>query len=432
VIVLDDRLELALSARRAGPALAAALGLAPHGLACTILDAKCDSEQGCSVLYRLGDRLVVGTTVADGHTPGEAPVAEPLGLRVFVFPHDPALPGLARLLDPAAMGGTLAAALGERLRVTRVTRMRYRPGRRCTLRADGWVRPPDGGRPRRRTLYAKVYHDTRKAASVWQEMRQLSGTEPVRSGRLRLAAAAAWLPEVPMVVQEPVTGVGLDALLGPLADPATRPDPRGVRGVLDAAGALAALHTAELASARPRPAGKEITRMARRARDNVAGIDPDLAGRMVALAERQGQELGSLPEVLGLVHGDCKPTQFLLGDGPVTLLDFDHCGLADPAGDVGNFAASLRQLAVKQRVDASGSAASAERSRWLADLEGSFVEEYERRTGGGGPALRQRVAWQERTALLRKAIRMFARSPRSPMAAALVDAAGSVQEMERR
>ena len=38
----------------------------------------------------------------------------------------------------------------------------------------------------------------------------------------------------------------------------------------------------------------------------------------------------------------------LPGDGTVYLLDFDHCGVSDQAGDAGTFVASLRQLAVRR------------------------------------------------------------------------------------
>src|SRR4029453_6868929 len=88
------------------------------------------------------------------------------------------------------------------------------------------------------------------------------------------------------------------------------------------------------------------------------------------------------------------------------------------------------------------------RATWLAALAAAFVDEYERcggggpalgpggrlvggefvyeyeRCGGAGPELRRRVLWFERLALLRKALRAFARSPSSPLAPALAEAAG--------
>ena len=35
--------------------------------------------------------------------------------------------------------------------------MRYRPGRRRTLRIDAWLRTPSG--PAKRTWFGKLYHD---------------------------------------------------------------------------------------------------------------------------------------------------------------------------------------------------------------------------------------------------------------------------------
>ncbi len=372
---LDRWLEQALNPRRARAALEAALGGRPGPRSFAILDAKYEAGGTSTVLYGLGDRLVTGATAAPGTGGGvhgdaaagpqaEGLPVEPLGLRAWVFPHDPAMPNLASLLDPEAMAAALGAALparrdGDRVVRCRVTPLRYRPLRRCTLRIEAWIRTPEGLIMQRK-LFAKVYHDADKAASVWQEMRLLADAGPVRAGRLRVAVASAFLPEMPMVVQEPVTGTPLDGLIGPLEGPATSPEPRGVDGVLAAAAALAELHTAGLST---------------------------------------------------LVEG-----------GPVALLDFDHCGMADPASDVGGFTASLTQLDLWQRRKARGSAASVRRSRWLAELGEAFVDAYERH-GGPGPGLHERLAWHEAAALVRKALRAFARSPRSCMPGALVGAA---------
>jgi hypothetical protein len=229
--ILDDRVRLALSPRHAGPPLAAALGLAP-GRRPEIVNAKCDSDHGCTVVYRFGDRLVVGTTdPPDASGQDGAGWADELGLRLWVFPADPALPALPTVLDPDGLRGLLTRALGDGVRVLRcrATPMRYRPGR-CTVRIDAWVRAP-GRPPARRTWFGKVYRDAAKAAAVWRVMRLIAEAEPVRAGRLRVAGAAALLPEVPMVLQEPVAGVPLGDLIGPLAGPWRGPEPRAAAGL---------------------------------------------------------------------------------------------------------------------------------------------------------------------------------------------------------
>ncbi len=415
---LDRWLEQALNPRRARAALEAALGGRPGPRSFAILDAKYEAGGTSTVLYGLGDRLVTGATAAPGTGGGvhgdaaagpqaEGLPVEPLGLRAWVFPHDPAMPNLAR-------------RDGDRVVRCRVTPLRYRPLRRCTLRIEAWIRTPEGLIMQRK-LFAKVYHDADKAASVWQEMRLLADAGPVRAGRLRVAVASAFLPEMPMVVQEPVTGTPLDGLIGPLEGPATSPEPRGVDGVLAAAAALAELHTAGLSTGRVRPAGREVEKMVRRAAGTV-GAERELGARIGQVAADLTRLHGRLPPVATLVHGDCKPSQFLVEGGPVALLDFDHCGMADPASDVGGFTASLTQLDLWQRRKARGSAASVRRSRWLAELGEAFVDAYERH-GGPGPGLHERLAWHEAAALVRKALRAFARSPRSCMPGALVGAA---------
>ena len=423
---LDPRFQLALRPAEAGPVLTSVLGLAP-GRAPEILDAKIDVDHGATVLYRLGERLVVATSDPG---PAGAVFAEPLGLTVRVFPDDPALPGLAVAMDPAALADLVEKALGGGAEVirARATPMRYRPGRRCTLRIDAWLRTPSG--PARRTWFGKLYHDAGKAADAWDAMCLIEGAQPVRDGLLRVAHPAAFLPDVPMVVQDPVAGIPLETRIGPLTGPAGRLDRRARPGVLAAAEAVAALHSADVDTGQARPAAKDLRKLARRSAQGVAGIDPALADRIEALVAALDAEAGALPRVTAVGHGDCKPTQFLLGRGPArpsrsaAVLDFDHCGMADPAADTGNFAASLRQLALAQRHAWRPTAAGSARAVELDGLAGTFLDRYETCAGdAAGPALRERVAWYERLALLRKGLRVFARSPRSPMAAALIGAA---------
>ena len=87
-----------------------------------------------------------------------------------------------------------------------------------------------------------------------------------------------------------------------------------------------------------------------------------------------------------------KPSQFRTVGSSLSLLDFDHCGLADPASDAGTFLASLRQ-----------------RSR--RPLEQPFLDAYAGAVSDA--AFPTRALWYESVALLRKALRAFARSPRS-------------------
>ena len=298
----------------------------------------------CTVLYRVGDLLVRGDLLDEEDRRHRA-VARRSWRRACGCPpsrDDPDLPGLAAAADPetrcARPCGTTLPGAGRSC-AAGWTLLRYRPGKRATLAVQ--VRGPL--RCRRQRLVVKSYHDDDKAAAVAAEAALLDATlDPVAP--LRFAPVRAHLPELSLVVQEHVRGVPpRRGAPHPAARPAARRcagppsrSPRCTPSPPSAAGRAPSTPSSTASSAgpagwprsNPRP-GRQLT---------------DLAARLAATA----QDLP--PGQLGLVHGDCKPNQFLLrGDRDVVLLDLDSCGRADPAGDVGTFLATLRQRTVRER-----------------------------------------------------------------------------------
>jgi hypothetical protein len=394
----STRLDCLLSAGAMRPYLVALLRADDPGASCHVLDAKYVPGERCTVLYALGGRLVTGQLSLNGGLHG----AE-AGLKLWEFPDDPALPGLRLLTRPDGLRDVLAEALpeGPRLRGCRATLVRYRPHRRATLLLSAWL----GDRLVR--YVGKAYHDEGKAAAVYAETLRLAsvGAGAGRRGPIVLAAPVAFLAPPRLVLQRVVAGQSLNQLLG---------DRRGGgrdlgSSVRRAGAALAALHRAPEVSTRERPVEAELARFARRAAA-VRSVRPEVGARLLAVAEALDRHGRSLPPARrGLVHGDCKPSQFLLRPGDeVALLDFDHCGVADPASDVGTFLAALRRRRV------SGAAPPG-----AHDLSAHFLAGYEH-AGGSTPA---RVRWYEAVALVRAALRAFARAPRSPLPAALADEA---------
>jgi aminoglycoside phosphotransferase (APT) family kinase protein len=223
----------------------------------------------------------------------------------------------------------------------------------------------------------------------------------------------AHLPDLSLVVQEHVDGVSLSDLLG-------RADAATAGALRRAAVGLAALHRQPAVSARTRPVDRELRRFVARS-DGVAEVAPAAGAALGGLAARLAEAAPDVPAgVPGLVHGDCKPSQFLLrGDREVVLLDLDSCGLADPAGDVGTFLATLRQHTVRDLLARRTPQSAAGARQAVAEtFLGAYLEAVE---GASDVDLRRRISWYEAVALERKALRSFARAPASPLTHALVE-----------
>jgi hypothetical protein len=392
-----------------GPRLHAGVATDGRG-GCHVLDAKYEPGVRCSVLYRAGDRLIRGDLLEGraGDADDSRPVVDP-GVRLSLFPDDPDLPTLRYVVaDPATLRDALGDALPTAGRILRCRTelLRYRPGRRATLGVE--VRRPPGHPVQR--LVVKSYHDGGKAAAVAAEAVLLEDSvDP--AAVLRFAPVRAHLPDLSLVVQQHVSGLPLDEVL-------RMPGPFATRGLQRAAVALAELHSRTGVSRRRRDIDAEVTRFATRAA-RVAEVNSGTGAAVVGLAVRLAATAQDVPPgVVGLVHGDCKPSQFLLrGEREVVLLDLDSCGQADPAVDVGTFLATLRQRTLKA---CGGRAAGVDaQSSAFARV---FLRTYVAAAGTPSDGhLRHRIAWYEAVALERKALRTFARAPRSPLTRALVE-----------
>jgi len=432
------QVRVALNARAMAVYLQEAFGAQTAGVkmnsaGCHVLDVKYDPGQYCYVLYRIGTLLVTGMLRwpgSEGDIPATAQFIPELGMRVYPFEHDPALPGLRVAADGQAMAGVLAETLeecqGGRCRVLRccVAPVRYRPGLRCTLRLNVWLRDTHSRDFRRRTLFAKVYNYLSEMISAHRAMEVLSNSAPAQQGRVVFARAIAVLPELRVILQESVEGTPLELYLSGMERDVTAGDPRGWTGVVRSAAALAAVHTAELSVDRQRPIAEELEHFVQRA-SRAATVSPVAGASLIRLAEALPawyDRLADWGAEMSLSHGDCKPSQFLIGREVIAILDFDSCGMADPASDVGTYLATLRQLGIWQSLRANGSAAAQVRKAWLRALEDRFLEEYCTATNEGAD-FRRRAIWYEAVGLMRKAIRAFARSPRSLMPAAQVEEA---------
>lgn len=393
---------------------------------CRIQDTKYEPGSYCRILYRLGDYLVIGDYKWDSEEdqlPETTQVIPSLGLRVYRFPDDPALPSLKQALDSQTVSAALAEALPEfksdAVRILRcdVKTLRFRPGRRCTVRLTLWLRKKESGAIYRRVLYGKIYHDLDKARSVYEQMLLLSNSLPAQEGRISFATASAFLPDLAMVLQEPIEGIPLENMIDCDTENC---DPRGVAGTVMAGSALAAFHTSSgVVAGKARSIRAELVRFKKRGAE-IGQVNAELSNEIIKLADALSAWLDTLEQwgaTTSLVHGDCKPAQFFINNRQVFLLDFDHGGMADPAVDVGTYLATFQQMLVKETLKNHGRPVPC--ARWIPDLKRQFLEAY-CAASGDPPEFWHRYEWYEAVALLRKAIRAFQRSPFSPLPAALV------------
>jgi Ser/Thr protein kinase RdoA (MazF antagonist) len=252
-------------------------------------------------------------------------------MSMSVSPVDHAFPQLVRLHDRRHLVDVLRATgattgVGARLTVETV---RYRQGQRHVLRVGTGL-----GRP---AWFVKVYRDDTGRSAVHAAAHAatvLAGSgDPaaaVPSGGVYVAEdRAAWWPEVAGTSLADVV-----VLSGPPATDAVRaagcalrllhgaPLGRGLRACPDAlAQAAETVRTAQLLEALHPVLGSQL-------RDGVARVLDVLSG---------------LPaEPPTVTHGDFKCDNLVVNGSRVHLLDFDRCGLGDPAADLGKFLADLR------------------------------------------------------------------------------------------
>src|SRR6266508_283054 len=121
----SEQVAIALSPRTMGPLLeqvfqpelektedqSGANGTRVRPYECRILDAKYEPASYCRILYQLGDQLVTGVYKWDSdqsQIPETTTVVPSLGMWVYRFPNDPALPSLTKALDSQMISAALA------------------------------------------------------------------------------------------------------------------------------------------------------------------------------------------------------------------------------------------------------------------------------------------------------------------------------------
>jgi hypothetical protein len=240
---------------------------------------------------------------------------------VQLYPVDAGLPGLAAASSPRAVAprfaGLPAPWTGAEDGAVQVELVRYKAARRAVFRYGM-------GAGEGRAAYGKLRAD--EAGAHLLEV----GAELARTGAA-VAAPLAYVPDLRMVVYAAGAGTRLKDLRGSAAFEAW---------MEPLAATLADLHATELPALRPYPMAHDVADLLASAR-TIAALLPQLADRVVRLAERVVALLPATPRRLASIHGSFHDDQVLVGPSGVVLVDFDSAGLGDPLLDVGHFASYL-------------------------------------------------------------------------------------------
>ena len=242
-------------------------------------------------------------------------------VRVFCFPDDPDLPGLASAADPeTALELVKRHVMAIPPRRMRVEVVRYRPGNHAVLRH----------RLGKARFYARVMKPPAMAAllDAAELVARSSFSVPRIAGCWR-EGAVVWTSEIPGQNLRQYIRAG------------KQPDPDALLGGLESLWAIPAEagngHPFNL-SGRYRGAKQEIKNAVQGYED--ARLEFDRAVAALDPFIRSWQPAGT-------AHNDFYDDQMLvLPDGRLVLVDFEETGPGDPMLDVGNFLAHLRWSAM--------------------------------------------------------------------------------------
>lgn len=318
----------------------------------------------------------------------------PLGMVVHIWPVDGELPTLVDATDRARMIDVLREMLPEPFEIEdcEIELVSYRRRQRCVLRYTV------AGEEGRLIAYGKVSgvgNHTPKDAIIGALRDRIA--ERGFPERFTVPRSLGWRRDLQLSLLEAVAG---EALIGPALDARLRGlPPSGVQtleDMVDICGQVAAaVHTSGVTLGPTRTLDDELAGLQR----ELAPMRSESQIRLDRIA-MLGEQSERLP--LRLAHGDFKYEQ-LLFDGPRSaLVDFDALCQAEPALDLGKFAAHMR-VAVR-RIEREASQPSE-----LADeLVERFLRAYLDAPGDqleDEPQLRTRTALYETVALLRLTLR---------------------------
>ena len=276
---------------------------------------------------------------------------------------DPGLPSLARALDPTAAEFAIRESLSDSEtsglgRLEEIRLVRHRPGRRCVLYYSFAGSELEEGSERIRFV-GKIRSKgaNRRSDRIARALRARGFSETGGFG-FTVCEPLGIVTELDMTLQRFYSGPCMTELVSKGTETLERFAELGV--------ALAELHVEGAPTDRRHTVGNEFAILEERL-PKVAVKIPILAEsiqRLMESARPIAEALVSRP--VRSIHRDFYPDQIIAASGALVLLDLDLYSMGDPALDVGNFVAHLREQGLRELGDV----------RSYRDAEYAFVESY--------------------------------------------------------
>jgi hypothetical protein len=277
---------------------------------------------------------------------------------------DPGLPSLARALDPRAAEVAIRESLPDSETsglgpLEGIRLVRHRLGRRCVLfYSFAGSAIEDGGEQGRFVGKIRSKGLNRRSDGIARALRVRGFSETGGLG-FTVCEPLGVVTEFDMTLQRFYSGPCMTELVS--KGTATTMERFAQLGV-----ALAELHADGVPTDRRHTVGNELAILEERL-PRVAVEIPILAQRiqrLIASARPIAEALVSRP--VRSIHRDFYPDQIIAASSDLVLLDLDLYTMGDPALDVGNFVAHLREQGLRELGDA----------RSFRDAECAFVESY--------------------------------------------------------
>lgn len=251
---------------------------------------------------------VLSIVLGAGELSEGAAILESNGHRIgaWVYPNDPALPGLAGLFDDERRGALLSSLGVAEVATIAITRS-YRPNKRAVVEVTG-----PGIH-----LFVKAIRPRDAAA--------LQEAHSILAPLLPIPRSLGWSSETGIVVLERLPGRPLSA------HPIDAPDPRAILSLLERIPRLE----------------RDSTSRRRRLEAHLNLLRRILPDQIAQLERIEGAATGIMDADPTPVHGDLHSGQLLVSGGRLTgLVDIDTVGIGQRSDDLANLVAHLHMLAL--------------------------------------------------------------------------------------